>query len=77
METTVTREYLTMGLPPVVANKTLPLDKQMRMEERAAINKNVHSAMAGSVSRATATAMVVAAQKSVNARDHFSAMFWL
>ena len=34
MKTTVTNGYMTMGLPPVVANKTLPLDKRMRMEER-------------------------------------------
>lgn len=76
MKTTVTREYLAMDLPPVVANKRLPLDQRMRIEEKAAINKNVHCAMTGSVSRATSTAMVVAAQKSVNLRDHFSAMFW-
>lgn len=66
-----------LDLPPVVANRTLPLDQQLRAEQQSAVSHNVHCALNASVStRATASAMYVSTQQVAHLRDHFSAMFW-
>lgn len=64
-----------LDLEPVVANRTLPLDQQLRIKEQAAISRNVHSVLSRSVEKGTASALMTAAIKAANLCDHFAALF--
>lgn len=65
-----------LDLPPVVANRTLPLDEQMRMREQADVARNVHGTVNGSMGRGTASALASSVHQAVDLRDHYSAMYW-
>lgn len=65
-----------LDLPPVVANRTLPLDEQIKAKQQADIDKNVHSALNVSVGKGTASALISSTHQAVDLRDHYSAMFW-
>lgn len=64
-----------LDLEPVVANRTLPLDQQLRIKEQAVISRNVHSVLSRSVEKGTASALMTAAIKAANLCDHFAALF--
>ena len=65
-----------LDLPPVVANRTLPLDEQLRIKQEAEVADNVHSVLTGSISISTTAVLMSSAVMNANLRDHFSAMFW-
>ena len=65
-----------LDLPPVVANRTLPLDQQLKARQQAEVSRNVHSALNGCVGNGTSAALISSAHQAVNLRDHFSAMYW-
>lgn len=75
-------EYLLKGLdlPPVVANRTLPLDEQLRIKQEAEVADNVHSVLTGSISFPTTAVLMSSMMYTSVLRaklcDHFSAMFW-
>ena len=62
-----------MNLPPVVANKRLPLDEELRKRQEAEVMALAHSAQ-GRIQRAVYP--TESAVKADNIRDHYSAMFW-
>ena len=69
-----------LDLPPVVANRTLPLDEQLRIKQEAEVARNVHTVLTGSISIPTTavlmSSMMYTAVLHANLCDHFSAMFW-
>jgi len=62
-----------MNLPPVVANKRLPLEEQIKAKQDADVMSLAHSAQ-GRVSNLVYP--TDSAVKADNLRDHYSAMFW-
>lgn len=65
-----------LDLPPVVANRTLPLDQQIKVKQQAEIDKAVHSTLNGSIGNGTASALIESTHQAVDLRDHYSAMYW-
>ena len=62
-----------MNLPPVVANKRLPLEEQIKAKQEADVMTLAHSAQ-GRVSNLVYP--TDSAVKADNLRGHYSAMFW-
>ena len=65
-----------LDLPPVVRNRTIPLEQKLRAEEEAGIARNVHKLQGGGVGLASAAALMRGSGQAHHLRDHFSAVFW-
>lgn len=64
-----------LDLPPVVRNRTIPLEQKLRAEEEAGIARNVHQ-LQGKVGCASAAAIMRGSTQAHHLRDHFSAVYW-
>lgn len=64
-----------LDLPPVVANRTLPLDEQMRIKDDAEVADNVHS-LYDNTGVGGLSAIAQGINKMLVKRDYFFSLFW-
>ena len=64
-----------LDLPPVVANRTLPLDEQMRIKDDAEVADNVHS-LYDNTGVGGISAIARGINKMLVKRDYFFSLFW-
>lgn len=64
-----------LDLPPVVANRTLPLDEQMRIKDDAEVADNVHS-LYDNTGVGSISAIAQGINKMLVKRDYFFSLFW-
>lgn len=66
------------GMPPPVANVSIPLDQQLRDRQKAAIAHTVHTLNpnVSYTTSATADSLLLASGRADNIRDHYAALFW-
>lgn len=64
-----------LDLPPVVANRTLPLDEQMRIKDDAEVADNVHS-LYDNTGVGGISAIAIGINKMLVERDYFFSLFW-
>ena len=64
-----------LDLPPVVANRTLPLDEQLRIKDDAEVADNVHS-LYDNTGVGSISAIAQGINKMLVKRDYFFSLFW-
>lgn len=64
-----------LDLPPVVANRTLPLDEQLRIKDDAEVADNVHS-LYDNTGVGGISAIAQGINKMLVKRDYFFSLFW-